>query len=166
VEPSEVPALPTDTIPTPTEPPVAEPPIGFKEYQDSVADVSVYIPESWTETNIVEGQYAIFLSYPEDKYVGGEMLKSGDTKCDLSIRQGGEKMDDLIQQWKSSDMTTILSEQEITLSSSQPGYRFELDSMGRSNTLITEINGRVVLLTCFGDFAQFDEIAVTLTAAE
>lgn len=63
-------------------------------------------------------------------------------------------------------MTTILSEQEIILSSGQPGFRFELNNMGPSNALITEINGRVVVLTCFGDFTLFDEIAVTLKPIE
>lgn len=166
VEPSAAPALPTATILPPTETPVAEPPVGFKEYQDSDVGVSIYIPEGWTETSIIQGQYAIFLSYPEDKYVGGEVLESGDTKCDLSIRQQSESMDDLIQQWKSSDMTTILSEQEIILSSGQSGLQFELDSMGRSNILVTEINGRIIVLTCFGDFTQFNEIAVSLSAVK
>ena len=63
-------------------------------------------------------------------------------------------------------MTTILSEQEIILSYGQPGFRFELKNMGRANALITEINGRVVVLTCFGDFTLFDEIAVTLKPIE
>ena len=153
---------PTPAIQPPTETPVVEPPVGFIEYQDSEVDVSIYIPGSWTVTGVIEGQYAIFSSYPEDKYVGGEGRESGDTKCDLNIRPQGESADDLIQQWKSSDMTTIISEQEIILSSGQPGFRFELNNMGRANALITEINGRVVVLTCFGDFSLFDEISVTL----
>ena len=63
-------------------------------------------------------------------------------------------------------MTTILSEREIILSSGQPGFRFELNNMGRANALITEINGRVVVLTCFGDFTLFDEITETLKTSE
>jgi hypothetical protein len=63
-------------------------------------------------------------------------------------------------------MTTILSEQEITLSSGQPGFRFDLNSIRRSNALTSEINGRVVVLTCFGDFTLFEKIAVTLKAIE
>jgi hypothetical protein len=42
----------------------------------------------------------------------------------------------------------------------------ELESMGRSLSLITEVNERVVVLTCFGEFEPFDEIAVTLGANE
>jgi hypothetical protein len=38
--------------------------------------------------------------------------------------------------------------------------------MGRSLSLITEVNGRAVVLTCFGELAPFDEIAVTLGASE
>jgi len=157
---------PTLTIQPPTETPVVEPPVGFIEYQDSEVGVSIYIPGSWTVTGVIEGQYAIFSSYPEDKYVGGGKRELGDTKCDLNIRPQWKSADDLIQQWKSNDMTTILSEQEIILSSGQPGFQFELNNMGRANSLITEINGRVVVLTCFGDFTLFDEIAVTLKTDE
>jgi hypothetical protein len=46
------------------------------------------------------------------------------------------------------------------------GQRFVIDSMGRAIVFITEINQRVVLLTCFGDFSSVDEIAATLQAAE
>lgn len=157
---------PTPAIQPPTETPVVEPPVGFIEYQDSEVGVSIYIPGSWTVTGVIAGQYAIFSSYPEDKYVGGGKRESGDTKCDLNIRPQGISADDLIQQWKSNDMTTILSEQEIILSSGEPGFRFELNNMGRANALITKINGRVVVMTCFGDFTLFDEIAVTLRTSE
>ena len=34
--------------------------------------------------------------------------------------------------------------------------------MGRSLSLVTEVNERAVVLTCFGELAPFDEIAVTL----
>jgi hypothetical protein len=61
-------------------------------------------------------------------------------------------------------MTTIISAQDIVLLSGQPGIRIEMDNMGRSISVLTEIDQRVVVLTCFGDFAQFDEIAATLKA--
>jgi len=144
----------------------AELPAGFKEYQDKLAGVVVYIPDSWVVTGIIEGQYAIFLSYPEDKYTGGEMLEPGDTKCDLNIRPPGSSAADLIQQWKSDSFTTIVSEEAIDLPSGKPGIRFELDSMGRSISVITEINERVVVLTCYGDFALVDEIMATLKSKE
>jgi hypothetical protein len=35
-----------------------------------------------------------------------------------------------------------------------------------SLSLITEVNERAVVLTCFGKLAPFDEIAVTLGASE
>jgi hypothetical protein len=38
------------------------PPAGFKEYQDAVAGISIYIPENWTVTGVVDGEYAIFQS--------------------------------------------------------------------------------------------------------
>ena len=117
-------------------------------------------------TTIVEGQYVILQSYPENKYVGGEMLEPGDTKCDLGLRPEGESTSHLIEVWETDPITTILSEEEIILQSGQPGIRIELDSMGQSKSVITEINERIVLLTCFGDFSQFDEIAATLRASD
>jgi hypothetical protein len=35
--------------------------------------------------------------------------------------------------------------------SGQPSIKLEVESMGRSITLITEINERVVVLNCFGE---------------
>ena len=165
-QPSPNPPTSTAEAIEPTVPPVLEPPSGFKEYQASAIGISVHIPESWLVTTIVEGQYVILQSYPENKYVGGEMLEPGDTKCDLGLRPEGESTSHLIEVWETDPITTILSEEEIILQSGQPGIRIELDSMGRSKSVITEINERVVLLTCFGDFSQFDEIAATLRASD
>jgi len=165
-QPSPIPPKPTVAIPESTPTPAFEPPVGFKEYQDSVVGISLYIPESWLVTSIIEGQSAIFQSYPAEKYVGGEMLEPGDTKCDLNIRPSGTRAADLIQQWKADSFTTIISEHDIVLQSGQPGVRMELDSMGCSISVITQINGRVVVLTCFGDFTRFDEIAGTIKASE
>jgi hypothetical protein len=128
--------------------------------------VSIYIPEGWVEHTVVEGEYVILLSYPVDKYVGGEGLEPGDTKCTLSLRPEGESRTTLVDQWKSDSMTMILSEEEIVLGSGEPAIRVELDNMGRSNVVITEIKGRVITLGCFGDFSQFDEIADTIRSIE
>jgi heat shock protein HslJ len=160
--PSPVPPTATAEIHATSEAPAFEPPAGFKKYQAESIGVSVYIPETWLEHTIVEGQYVILQSYPKNKYVGGEAFEPGDTKCDLGLRPEGESMTDLIDQWKSDSLTTILSEEEITLASGQLAIRVEMDSMGRSNSVITEIDGRVVVLTCFGDFTHFDEIAATI----
>jgi heat shock protein HslJ len=158
------PISPTPTAellePTPTQP--IEPPAGFKEYQDAVVRVSVYIPESWVVTGVIEGQYAIFQSYPEDKYVGGGAREPGDTKCDLNIRPPGTSADGLIQQWESNELTTIVSDEEFVLQSGLIGQRFIIESMGRSVALVTEINNRAVVLNCFGSPEPFDEIASTL----
>jgi hypothetical protein len=159
-------ATPTAGILEPTPTPAFEPPAGFKEYQDPVAGISVYVPESWLATGILEGQYAILQSYPADKYVGGEMFEPGDTKCDLNIHPPGTRAADLIQQWKSDAFNTIVSEQEIALQSGRPATRIEMESMGRSVSVFTEINERAVVLTCCGDFTPFDQIAATLQASE
>jgi hypothetical protein len=63
-------------------------------------------------------------------------------------------------------MTTIVSEAEFVYQSGLTGQRFVIDNMGRSTVFITEINQRVVLLTCFGDFSMVDEIAATLNTSE
>jgi hypothetical protein len=42
----------------------------------------------------------------------------------------------------------------------------ELENLGRSPSMITEVSDRAVVLTCFGEFEPFDEIAVTLGASE
>jgi hypothetical protein len=105
-------------------------------------------------------------SYPEDKYVGGGMREDGDTKCDLSIRPEGERVEDLIEQWKTDSMTTIVSEGEFIFQSGLPGQSFVIDSMGGATAFITKVNHRVVLLTCFGDFTRVDEIAITLNTLE
>jgi heat shock protein HslJ len=160
----ELPTMTPEPDPTPIQ--SGGPPAGFKEYQDAVAGISIYIPESWTVTGVIDGEYAIFQSYPDDKYVGGEGREPSDTKCDLNIRPTGTRAEELIQQWQSDSMTTIVSEDEFTLHSGLMGQRFVIDSMGRATVFITELNQRVVLLTCFGDFALVDEIAVTLKTSE
>jgi hypothetical protein len=93
------------------------------------------------------------------------IYEPGDTKCDLFIRHDISS-EDFIHQMKSNDTLTNISEAVIVLNSGQPGTRIELESMGRTISIVTEINERVVLLTCFGDFGLVDEIAVTLKASE
>jgi peptidyl-Lys metalloendopeptidase len=147
----------------PTATPTPEPPAGFRRYVNGASGVSLWVPESWT---IVEpgphGGSPILQSYPQDKYVGGESRQPGDTKCDLTIHPPGASVADVVQQLRSSPRVTIVSEQEIALQSGRSGMRFEVESMGRSLSLITEINERAVVLTCSGELAQFDEIAITL----
>jgi len=160
--------LPTKTPepigPTPIQ--NVDPPTGFKEYRDTVVGISIYIPENWTVTGVIDGEYAIFQSYPEDKYVGGERREPGDTKCDLNIRPTGTNMAELIQQWRTNPGTTIVSEDEFVLRSGMTGRRFVIDSIGRATVFITELSQKVVTLTCFGDFTLVDKIAVTLNASE
>jgi len=162
------PAPPTSTvqIQEPTVSAAFEPPPGFKQYQDSVVGVSVFVPDSWVVTQIVPGQSAILQSYPEGKYVGGEAFEPGDTKCDLTIRPPEIDVASHMQQLRSDSSLTIVSEQEIVLQSGKPGIRMEVDSMGRTVSLFTEVSGRVVVLACFGELAPFDEIAVTLSEGE
>lgn len=150
-----------ETMPTT----VSEPPAGFKEYSDAMVGVSIFIPESWFVSSVIMGEYVIFQSYPENKYVGGEMLVPGDTKCDLNIRPAEVDIINYFQQLKSAPTITIVSESELVLQSGQPATKLEIDSMGRSTALMTEINERVIVFTCFGDMTLFDQIASTLAAS-
>jgi hypothetical protein len=168
VEPTSEPeeSVSVHLVPSPTAPPVFEPPEGFTPYQDPVTGITIYIPKDWIVTGIIAGEYAILQSYPEGKYIGGKGREEGDTKCDLRIRSEGNQTEDLLAQWQSNAMTTIVSEEEFSFQSGSIGQRFIIDSMGRATVFITEINQRVVLLTCFGDFWLVDEIAATLNVSE
>jgi heat shock protein HslJ len=148
-------------------PPTPEPPAGFVRYVDAASGVSLFVPDSWT---IMEpdprGGTTIFMSYPEDKYTGGGRREPGDSKCDLTIHPPGVSVADIDPELNPTPRVTVVSRQEIILQSGRPGLRFEIESLGPSLSLFTEINGRAVVLTCFGELAPFDEIAVTLGAAE
>jgi len=164
--------VPTDPPPPfveisePATSPLFEPPAGFKQYEDTVVGVSVFIPESWVVSAVFPGEYAILQSYPEGKYIGGEGFEAGDTKCDLIIRPPDIDVASEIQQSKSDPTVTVVSEQEIVLQSGKPGMRVEAESLGRSVSLITDVNGRTIVLVCFGELAPFDEIAVTLSSSQ
>jgi len=151
---------PTVEILEPT--PTFEPPAGFKQYQDTVVGVSVYVPESWVVIEVDPGQLAYLLSYPEDKYIGGEAFQSGDTKCDLYFRHPDANIGELIQEWKSGPFTTVISENEIVLQDGKIGTKIEIESMGHSVSVFTEVNERVVVLSCFGELGLFDQITATL----
>ena len=165
-QPTQAPPTPTVEIQEPTISPAVEPPPGFKQYQDSVVGVSVFVPESWVVVEVDPGRVAILQSYAEGKYVGGEAFEPDDTKCDLTIRPPEIDVASHMQQLRSDPTLTIVSEQEIVLQSGKLGTRMEVESMGRSVSLFTEVSGRVVVLACFGELAPFDEIAVTLREGE
>ncbi len=160
--PTPVPPTPTREPEGPTPTPTFEPPANTKPYQDALAGVSVQIPDSWIVTQIDPGRFAILQSYPVDKYVGGEGFQPGDTKCDLAIRPPEIDIAGHMQQLKANTDLTILSEDEVVLQSGQPGTRLEVESLGLSLAMITEVNDRVVVLTCFGEAAPFDGVAGTL----
>ncbi|MGB2964497.1 MAG: hypothetical protein WBB69_10985 [Anaerolineales bacterium] len=112
---------------------------------------------------MIKGQYAIFQSYPENKYVGGEGFQPGDSKCDLNLRLEVATPEELLSEWASNSITTILSQEQVALASGLPGLRVELDSMGKSLSMFTTIDGRVIALTCHAALEYFDEMANTLS---
>lgn len=154
--------------PGPTQPVNSiEPQAGFKEYQDASAGISLSIPEEWHVSGIVEGEYAVLTSYPEDKYVGGGQHSPNDTKCDLNLHPGftGDAQA-LLDQWKSDSIASVLSEEEMLLNSGQPATRIEIDNRGVSMSVVTKIGDRVISLTCWGNPNGFNQIAPTLHASE
>lgn len=147
--------------------PAPEPPVGFRRYSHGPSGVFLWVPESWTVIEPAHNGSTILQSYPQDKYVGGEPRQPGDAKCDLTVHAPGTSIADLIQQLKSDARTTIVSEQEIVLTSGRLGIRLEVENMGRSRALFTTLPARMdqertVVLCCFGETAPFDDIAVTL----
>jgi heat shock protein HslJ len=159
-------ATPTAGAAEPAVPVTLQAPVGFKAYQDSATGISIYLPESWTVTGVMPGQSAILQSYPEDKYIGGEAREPGDSKCDLTILAPDVSVLDAIQRLRSDTLATIVSEEEVVLRSGEPGIKMEVESMGLSVSLFTEVSERTVVLTCFGELAPFDEIADTVSATE
>jgi peptidyl-Lys metalloendopeptidase len=157
--------VPAPERPTPTPvlvvTPTPAPPAGFRRYVNGPSGVSLWVPESWT---VIEPgpHWPILQSYPQDKYVGGGAREPGDSKCDLTVHPPEVGVADVLERIKSDPHVTIVSEQEIVLHSGRAGIRREVESMGRSLSLYTEVNERVVVLTCFGELAPFDEIAVTV----
>jgi hypothetical protein len=73
---------------------------------------------------------------------------------------------DLVTRVKSDPGSTILSEEEIVLQSGLPGTRMEIESMGTALSLFTEVNELAIVLTCFGEFELFDEIASTIGTSD
>ena len=147
--------------------PTSEPPAGFTRYLDAASGVSLWVPDSWTVIEPVPSGGAITLqSYPKDKYVGGEPFQPGDTKCDLVVHPPDVGVAGLLPRNQTNPPVTVVSQQEIVLRSGRTGMRVEVDSMGRSLSLITEIHQRAVVLACSGALEPFDEIARTLGAAD
>jgi hypothetical protein len=136
---------------------------GFKHYVDTETGVAIDMPGHWIVTGIVPGHRAILQSYPENKYIGGEMLEAGDTKCDLFIRSE-PRVDEFIHQVKSSETVNIITEGQVVLNSGRSATRIEIESMGPSILVVAELNGNTVVLTCYGDFSLVDAIAATLDA--
>ena len=156
--PTEIPDV--DALPT------EGPPWEYNVYQDPDTGITIFLPEDWIVTGIIEGDYAILQSYSEDKYIGGEMFEPGDTKCDLNIQAEGTRLEDLLVQWKNDESTTIEFEEELVLNSGLRATKLGINSMGQSTVMITEINQWVVVFACFGNTDLFDEIAKTIDINE
>jgi len=164
--PPTVTAVSTEIPPTPTIVPTVPPPASFEPYWDEQTGVVVYLPDSWVVSSITEGQYAIFQSYPLDKYIGGEVMEPNDTKCDLNIHEAGTQPGEVVLLWKADPLTEIVSQDEVVLNSGQIGQKYILESMGQTVVLVAEINAQTVTLACFGNLEPFADIALTLNGVE
>jgi len=170
-EPSQT-ALPATSVPpSPTSEPSPSPvppfslPSGYRDYTDQPTGVIISIPDSWTVTGIQEGRFAILQSYPDGKYIGGGPREAGDTKCDLNLDPDLSGPEYLKAAWENNNITTLLAESTLTLAGGETSSRYEIDSLGRSNLILAELEGRLVTLTCFGELSGFDSIAETLRIA-
>jgi hypothetical protein len=130
--------------------------VGVQQYRDSETGVTLDVPGSWAMTEIIPGVKAT--------------LQSLETTCDLFIRSDISSVDEEVTQMKSNEVITIISEDQIVLNSGQPATQIEMniemDNIGQSMLVITEINEKVIVLSCVGDFTKVDGIAVTLKASE
>ena len=84
----------------------------------------------------------------------------------LIIHSLSSTQDEVIENWKSSAMNIIRSEDAFVFNSGQGAWRYEIENRGRSMAFITELEGRAVTLTCFGDFSAVDQMAATLSARQ
>ena len=139
-----------------------ERPSGHILFTDGITGISIFYPESWVVSEDIPGEYAILQSYPLEKYVGGEMLEAGDTKCDLYIQSENTKAEDLIAQWESDPMVEFNSMEAIELPNGVLTHRIVIESMGTTLVYVVELEPYVVTLTCFGEFEPVDEFAETL----
>jgi len=162
-ETAPAPAVHNETV-EPAPLPTIAPPADFRLYQLPGSRIGVYIPMDWVVTGEINGEFAILQSYPEGKYIGGEARHPGDTKCDMRIKPPGIDFDDLVLEVKSNSNSTIISEETVILNSGENAIRFEIDSLGRSLFMVTEIEDKVVTLVCFGNLDRFDQIAFTLAS--
>jgi hypothetical protein len=92
-------------------------------------------------------------------------FEPGDTKCDLFIRSD-TSVEEFLGQMKANEAITIIAEEQITLDSGQSATSVEIESMGLSDLVVTEIKAYTIVLTCYGDFTPVDAIAVTLRASD
>lgn len=130
-------------------------------FADDLADTEVRLEiGSFLGSSLDNGQ--LFNRFRRASTLVEKPVQPSDTKCDMFIRPPDNNVVDFTQQMKSNEAITIVSEDEIVLQSGQLGTRLEVESQGRSLSLIAEVNERVVVLTCYGELAPFDEIAVTL----
>jgi len=103
---------------------------------------------------------------PSEFAAGG--IPPGETKCDMRILPSGSRIADEIRAARvNGPDTTVLSDTEIALASGVPAVRIESDiSVGPMVSFFTTVQERVVVLSCFGDFRQVDEIGSTIDGCE
>lgn len=137
------------------------------EFRDTYAGIEISIPESWVVDAVIDGQSAAFQSYPTDKYVGGEPLEPGDTKCNLTIHPPGISASSILDQIVSNPEYATVANETMEIASGLRGQRLELEGCWwASRVLVLEVNDRAVVFSCFGDHAPFDAIAQTILGFE
>ncbi|MFN8459718.1 MAG: hypothetical protein U0401_34570 [Anaerolineae bacterium] len=161
-------ATPTQIQPIPTTAPTVETPASttaIQRYEDPLADLALNLPETWIVASSQPGQSAIFQSFPQTKYVGGEPFEPGNAKCDLLIYPAGAVLADELAKIKADTTIRIISEHPYTLKTGESGFVLNVSGFGgESVQLLTNRGERVVSLGCFGNLTPFEELAASLTA--
>jgi len=98
--------------------------LNYHTYIDPITRVTIDLPDPWTTVVSDQGRLAVFQSYPEGKYLGGESFLPGDTKCDLMIFPQGTSLDAEARKLRNGKDNQILSEEEFLLQGEYKAFRF------------------------------------------
>ncbi|MDX1665046.1 MAG: hypothetical protein R3272_14740 [Candidatus Promineifilaceae bacterium] len=147
----------------------------MERYVDEVAAVAVGYPAGWhvidvdEETKETSTAYAVTFQSWEPAAAGGGGRPEGGTKFDLAVMSGvpAGSLDEAAG-WRDGQMaddplTTVLSQERVTLGDDLEAVQWEVQSFGEiALVTLTVADGRVVIVSGVGDLALIEEITQTL----
>jgi hypothetical protein len=138
-------------------------PAGFMPFCDQASGIGLYVPDTWRTDIQQPGSFAIVQSFePEtESPMGG--LAPGQTKCDLIILDPQTNISHEIEQARQDDSGINTSDREMVLTSGETAVRIESEGpMGNIVSFYTAVGGCGMVMHCYGDFTQVDDIAGTI----